>query len=244
VKKIKVLSHRLGWMLVLLLMAGAAGAGLPKLPKAPSIPGSSSPAPGQADPKAWLDKVDAFMADVEGARACLDGSRSSLFSLTATAEEKKLLEEAKSGAAERGEDLVLATRRVEDEVLRKAQEEKRLESRKLSGAQLENMSRLGGNLLLAIKRDTRAVAAGKSILEQADDVVKAAGDPATALRLGKDASRIVALPKKLSTTLQEIPAQLSSLQALLEAVEQSRKGNAFQLVEPAEDGEYSAVEEF
>jgi len=184
------------------------------------------------------------MADVEGARACLDGSRSSLFSLTATAEEKKLLEEAKSGAAERGEDLVLATRRVEDEVLRKAQEEKRLESRKLSGAQLENMSRLGGNLLLAIKRDTRAVAAGKSILEQADDVVKAAGDPATALRLGKDASRIVALPKKLSTTLQEIPAQLSSLQALLEAVEQSRKGNAFQLVEPAEDGEYSAVEEF
>ena len=242
-KKIKVLSHRLGWMLVLLLMAGAAGAGLPKLPKAPSIPGSSSPAPGQADPKAWLDKVDAFMADVEGARACLDGSRSSLFSLTATAEEKKLLEEAKSGAAERGEDLVLATRRVEDEVLRKAQEEKRLESRKLSGAQLENMSRLGGNLLLAIKRDTRAVAAGKSILEQADDVVKAAGDPATALRLGKDASRIVALPKKLSTTLQEIPAQLSSLQALLEAVEQSRKGNAFPLAAPASGG-YALIEEF
>jgi hypothetical protein len=238
--------RRFMWIMALLMIAGVASAGMPKLPKAPkapAMPAAPAAAPGQVDPKAWLDKADAFLADVAGARACLDGSRGALFGLAATAEEKKLLEETRSGAAQRGEDLVLATRKVEDEVLARAREEKRLESRKLSGAQADNMTRLGGNLLLAIQRETRALETGKSLLEKADDAVKAAGEPSTALRLGKDAARVAALPGKLGTTLKEIPAQLSSLQALLQAVEQSRKGNAFPLAAPAAGG-YAAVEEF
>ena len=163
--------------------------------------------------------------------------------MAATAEEKKLLEETRAGAAQKGEDLVLATRKVEDEVLRKAREEKRLESRKLAGAQVGNMAKLGGNLLLAIQTENRALETGKTLLGKADDAVKAARDPGTALRLGKDASRVLALPDKLGATLQEIPAQLASLQALLQAVEQSRKGNDFPLAAPAGGG-YAVVEEF
>jgi len=232
-------------LLALLLLAGVAAAGLPKapkLPKAPALPAAPA-APGAMDPKAWLDQADAFLADVEGARSCLDASRGALFGLAATAEEKKLLEETRAVAAEKGEDLVLATRKVEDEVLAKAREEKRLESRKLAGAQRDNMARLGGNLLLAIQTERRALETGKTLLGKADDAVKAARDPGTALRLGKDAGRVLALPDKLGSTLQEIPAQLSSLQALLQAVEQSRKANDFPLAAPAGGG-YGVVEEF
>lgn len=230
-------------LVALLLVVGLANAGLPKLPKKPSMPSAPASTSGKGDPKAWLNKVDAFLADVEGARTCLDVSRGALFGLAATAEEKKLLEETRTKAVEKGEDVVLATRKVEEEVMAKALAEKRLESRKLAGTQLGNMGKLGGNLLKAIKKDTSALEKGKSLLEEADDAVKAASDPGTALKLGKDASRVAALPKKLGTALKELPAQLSSLQALLQAVEQSRKDNDIPLTESAGEG-YDQLEEF
>ena len=61
-----------GLLLALLVLAGAASAGLPKapkLPKAPALPAAPAAASGSMDPKLWLDQADAFLADVEGARA-------------------------------------------------------------------------------------------------------------------------------------------------------------------------------
>jgi len=215
----------------------ATAIGLPKVPSAPAGGG----APAGADPKAWLNRADVFLAQVEGATACLESGRSALFSLSATAEEKALLKAKQDEAKAAGQDVVLATRQLQEDVLKKAEAEKRHEMRKLSDQQKANLAKLGGNLLLAVANDTQALQNGKALLGEADDAVKAVKNPQVALGLGADAKRIVAVPDKLKSALEGIPTQLGALDALLKALDQARGTGAPALKASAS---YETLEEF
>jgi hypothetical protein len=222
----------------------AHAVGLPKIPsapKAPALPKTEAGAPGGADPKGWLNRADAFLAQVEGATACLESGRAALFSLSATSEEKALLKARQEEAKAAGQDVVLATRQLQEDVLKKAEAEKRHEARKLSDKQKENLTRLGGNLLLAVANDTQALANGKALVDQADDALKAVKNPQVAMGLGADAKRIVGVPEKMKSAMAGIPTQLTALDALLKSVGQARGAGAAPLKAAAS---YETLEEF
>lgn len=243
-------SHRvlgLGLALVAAL-ALAAAAGLPRLPAVPKVPEVPKPAVapgGAADPKAWLGRADELLAHLEGATSCLESSRAALFGLAATSEEKRLLKDLEQAADSSAEDLSLRRRQYQAEVVEQARRERRFEAARLTGEQAANMGRLGSNLLLAVRRDQVAVEAGRRLLGDADDVLRAARDPVGAARLGAGAGRVVAMPARLKEALGMVPGQLDALQALLEAVEQTRAHNPVRLAPPPETGgDYQPVEDF
>lgn len=232
----------LGLMLLVLGASTALAVGLPKVPKPPKVPGvPAGGAPTSGDPKAWLDQADAFLAQVEGATTCLESGRAALFNMSATAEEKALLKSRQDEAKAAGQDVVLATRKVQEDVLKQAETEKRHELRKLNDQQKANLAKLGGNLLLAVANDTQALANGQSLLGGADDALKSIKNPQVAMKLGSDAKRIVGVPDKLKTALGGIPTQLTALDALLKAVGQARGKDAPALKPNAS---YESLEEF
>jgi hypothetical protein len=238
--------------LALLLALGCAltaGAGLPSLNKAGKgvlNKATGAPAGGAAtDPKAWLDRADDVVRQVQGATECLDKSRAALFSLAATAEEKRLLESMREEAGAAPEEVAVRTRQYQADVVEKAKAEKRYEAKRLSAEQAANLGRVGGNLLLAAAHDRQALDSGRRLIDNADEALAAAREPKQALRLGKDAGRLVAMPAQLGRAVGEVPGQLTALGALLEAVNQTRRNNPVELREaPASGGAYEAVDDF
>jgi len=233
---------------LLLTLALAALAGLPKLPavpKAPAAPQLAASGAGAADPKLWLGRADELVAQLDGATACLESGRAALFSLAATAEEKKLLADLQVGGDAAAGDVVVKSRQYQAEVVERARQERRFAAKQLNAEQARNMGRLGSNLLLAIRRDQVALEAGKKLVGDADDVLKAAREPRQALRLGKDAGRVAAMPARLQESLGRVPGQLDALGALLQAVEQTRANNQLELTPaPASGGSYETIEDF
>ena len=224
-----------------------AQAGLPKLPKAPTLPTApAAPSGGNAaDPSRWLNSADELVAQLQGATDCLERSRGALFSLAATAEEKRLLQSMQEETAATSDDVVEKTRQYQAEVVEQAKAEKRYEAKRLDATQTANLGRLGANLLLAVARDRQALVAGKSLLSDADNVMKAAGEPRNALKLGADAGRLTAMPARLNQALGGVPGQITALDALLGAVEQTRRSNPVELKPaPAGGGSYETVEDF
>lgn len=232
----------------ILLLALAASAALPKLPavpKAPAAPKLAQAPGGAADPKLWLGRADELVSRLDGATACLESSRAALFSLAATGEEKRLLQEVRDAPGDSPDEVVLKTRRYQADVVEKARAEGRFASSKLSESQARTMGKLGSNLLLAIQHDQVATQAGQRLLADADDVLKSAREPRTALRLGGDAARLTAMPGRLSQSLERVPGQLQALNALLQAVEQTRANNRVELKPaPESGGSYEQLEDF
>ncbi len=233
---------------LLLALALASLAGLPKLPavpKAPAAPKLAASSAGAADPKLWLGRADELVTQLDGATACLESGRAALFSLAATAEEKKLLTDLQVDSDTAAGDVVVKQRQYQAEVVEQARQERRFAAKQLNADQARNMGRLGSNLLLAIRRDQVAAEAGKKLVGDADDVLKAAQDPQQALRLGKDAGRVAGMPARLQESLGRVPGQLEALNALLQAVEQTRANNQVELQPaPASGGSYEQIEDF
>lgn len=235
------------WSLTLALSCAVSSqAGLPKLPKAPTPPTApAAPSGGNAaDPSRWLSSADELVAQLQGATDCLERSRGALFSLAATAEEKRLLQSMQEETAATPGDVVEKTRQYQAEVVEQAKAEKRYEAKRLDATQTANLGRLGANLLLAVTRDRQALVAGQSLLGDADNVMKAAGEPRNALKLGADAGRLTAMPARLRQALGGVPGQITALDALLGAVEQTRRNNPVELKPATAGGAYETVEAF
>jgi len=239
-------------LLPLLLCVGLvlpAEAGLPKIPK-PKILRKPAPAKPTGDPVAWLARVDATKAEVQAAEDCLNRSRDVVFRLGATKEEQRILEEMNSRveAAESTEDreeAVAAVRSYQDETVRRAREEGRYEQKQLDKQQRRNTGKLVRNLGLAALNDRKALANGKALLEESDDVVKNAKKPKNMIKLGKNLKRVVAAPKDLRRIISTLPGQIEALNNLLAASRDLKKNNEIEEPPAAESGDsYETVEDF
>lgn len=236
--------------LLLLSLAAAAFAGGLNLGSVRGL--LKKPGHGGSDPVAWLQKVDDTLEQVTEATRRLDEGRDALFSLGATAEEKALLQEMQARADSAGtdaerEEAVAALRSYQDETVRKAREEGRYAKKELDERQRKNLGRLLGNLGLAVLNERAAIAGSQLLIDEADDVLKGARQPRNALRLGKNAKRVVAAPGKLSSTIAAVPRQLEALGNLLAAAQELKRdddGGAVDETPPAEPTTYETLEDF
>lgn len=237
---------RIGALLALVALVFAGG--LKDLRSARGL--LKKPEHGGGDPVAWLQKVDDTLQQAEEATRRLDEGRDALFSLGATSEEKALFDGMRARAdsastdAER-EEAVAALRSYQDETVRKARDEGRYEEKKLDERQRKNAGRLFTNLALATLNERAALAGGKLLVDEADDVLKAAGKPRNLMKLGKNAARVAEAPGKLRRTLAAVPGQLSALQNLLAAAGDLKRGNGVEDAPPPDETtSYETLEDF
>lgn len=170
-------------------------------------------------------------------RAISEG-RDVLFDISATTEQKNQIADQVSTLDGIGDEKQKREKKVEiaqekDQVIMDALKEGKLESQELSVRQLKNAGKLTFNLLLAVLLDKEALESGKKIKTDGPLALKQLqSDRSSALKKRKEMKIITdALKAEVPEIIKEVPNQLETLDAFLNAMRVLQKADNFDAFE-------------
>lgn len=199
-------------------------------------------------------RVRVIKLNLGAARRSLDNTRQELFNLAATGEELKALKELdqrlSSTADSSSGELILERRRLQDEAIERAKADGSLRKKKLTGEQAKRVGLLLYNLGVGVVCDNLALRHSGSVLEDFQqvkhDLFQGGGfNGALAwVSLAAYHKEFLAIPAELKSILQEAPAQVQALGAMIGSVRVLKENNVLEEREVKPGDSFESLEEF
>lgn len=187
-------------------------------------------------------RVRVMKLNLATARRSLDNAREEIFTLAATAEEKRALAELDASlecADDDGRDELLLQRKVfQEEAIERSKADGRLEERRLDGEQLTRVGLLFYNLGVGAVCDNLAIRHGSRVVSDFErvkrDLFDAGGSTGAMAWLGLAAwhQEFLQVPSDMGRVVQEAPMQLKAIGAMLGTIGVLKRNNEL----PAQEG--------
>ncbi|MFA7329708.1 MAG: hypothetical protein WC326_01420 [Candidatus Delongbacteria bacterium] len=230
----------------------AEAAGLDSLLRLAAQDVGIDPDEGSVQRAIW--RVRVIKLNLGAARRSLDNTRQEIFGLAATGEELKALKELDGRLAATPDssagDLILERRRLQDEAIERAKADGTLQKKKLSGDQAKRVGLLLYNLGVGVVCDNLAIRHSTSISRDFQRVKQDLFDNGgwngalAWVSLAAYHQEFLAIPADLKEILQEAPAQVQALGAMIGTVRVLKENNAIEEREVQPGSSFESLEDF